>query len=58
MKRSAVTLRGIQSGKTIRLNYLGEPTPKDEENEEDGEDEENEGDGGTAGTLSQTLSGT
>ena len=55
VKRSAVTLRGIQSGKTIRLNYLGEPTPKDEENEEDGENGE---DGGTAGTLSQTLSGT
>ena len=55
VKRSAVTLRGIQSGKTIRLNYLGEPTPKDGENEEDGE---NEGDGGTAGTPSQTLSGT
>ena len=55
VKRSAVTLRGIQSGKTIRLNYLGEPTPKDEENEGDGENEE---DGGTAGTLSQTLSGT
>ena len=55
VKSSAVTLRGIQSGKTIRLNYLGEPTPKDEENEGDGENEE---DGGTAGTLSQTLSGT
>ena len=58
VKSSAVTLRGIQSGKTIRLNYLGEPTPKDEENEGDGENEENEGDGGTSGTLSQTLSGT
>ncbi len=55
VKRSAVTLRGIQSGKTIRLNYLGEPTPKDAESEGDGE---NEGDGGTSGTLSQPLSGT
>ena len=55
VKRSGVTLRGIQSGKTIRLNYLGEPTPKDAESEGDGENVE---DGGTAGTPSQTLSGT
>ncbi|MEI3405201.1 MAG: hypothetical protein V8Q79_01145 [Christensenellales bacterium] len=49
MKNQVVTLRGLQSGKTIRLSYLGEPTPKDEGDE---------GDGGTSGTLSQPLSGT
>ena len=52
VKNHVVTLRGLQSGKTIRLSYLGEPTPKN-----DG-DEGDEGDGGTAGTPSQTLSGT
>ena len=49
VKNQVVTLRGLQSGKTIRLSYLGEPTPKDEGDE---------GDGGTSGTLSQPLSGT
>ena len=30
VRGSAVTLRGLQSGKTIRLSYLGEATPKEE----------------------------
>ena len=38
VKNKAVTLRGLQSGKTIRLNYLGEPTPKEEAVDEGNED--------------------
>lgn len=38
VKNKAVTLRGLQSGKTIRLNYLGEPTPKEEAADEGNED--------------------
>lgn len=30
VRGSTVTLRGLQSGKTIRLSYLGEPTAKEE----------------------------
>ena len=38
VKNKTVTLRGLQSGKTIRLNYLGEPTPKEEAADEGNED--------------------
>lgn len=30
VRGSTVTLRGLQSGKTIRLSYLGEATAKEE----------------------------
>ena len=49
VKNKAVTLRGLQSGKTIRLNYLGEPTPKEEAADEGDED--------TIGVPPQTPAG-
>ena len=49
VKNKAVTLRGLQSGKTIRLNYLGEPTPKEEAADEGNED--------TIGVPPQTPAG-
>ena len=49
VKNKTVTLRGLQSGKTIRLNYLGEPTPKEEAADEGDED--------TIGVPPQTPAG-